>query len=135
MSRRSPESRLIGGLITDPANAAKVERVNPIAYVTKDDPPFLIVHGDQDPTVPHHQSELLFDALKAEGVRVRFNSVKGGGHGFGIGGPELDQMRRDFFDLHLKGIKNAAAEWPAAMRSSTSAAPPPGQQPKRPRKG
>ena len=117
----SPESRLIGGPITDPANARKVARANPITYVTKDDPPFLIVHGDQDPTVPHHQSELLFAALKAAGVRVRFNTVKGGGHGAGIGGPELDRLRRDFLDWHLRGISNDAVDWPAAQRSTTNA--------------
>lgn len=117
----SPESKLIGGLISDPANAAKVARVNPVTYVTKDDPPFLIVHGDADPLVPHHQSEMLFDALKAAGVRVRLNTVKGGGHGAGFGGPELEKMRRDFFEHHLQGTNNDAAKWPAAMTSSTDA--------------
>ncbi len=120
----SPESRLVGGLITDASNAAKVARANPVTYVTAGDAPFLICHGDQDPLVPHHQSELLFEALKAAGVRVRLNTVKGGGHGAGFGGAELEQMRRDFLDHHLKGVKNAAADWPAAMRSSTEAVRP-----------
>lgn len=117
----SPESRLVGGLITDGANARKVARANPVTYVTRDDPPFLINHGDQDPLVPHHQSELLFAALKAAGVSVRFNTVKGGGHGAGFGGAELEKMRRDFLDYHLKGEKNDVATWPAAMTSSTDA--------------
>jgi acetyl esterase/lipase len=117
----SPESRLIGGLITLPENRAKVQRANPISYVSKGDAPFLINHGDIDPTVPHHQSELLFAALQAAGVPVRFNTVKGGGHGAGFGGAELDKLRRDFLELHLKGVKNDAAQWPAAMRSSTDA--------------
>jgi acetyl esterase/lipase len=125
-SPNSPESRLIGGLITDAANAAKVARANPVTYVTSDDPPFLIVHGDADPTVPHHQSELLFEALKSAGVRVRLNTVKGGGHGAGFGGPELEKMRRDFFEHHLKGENNDAAKWPPAMRSSTDAVTAPG---------
>lgn len=125
-SPTSPESRLIGGLITDAANAAKVARANPVTYVTGDDPPFLIVHGDEDPAVPHHQSELLFEALKSAGVRVRFNTVKGGGHGAGFGGPELEKMRRDFLEHHLKGATNDAAKWPAAMRSSTDAVTAPG---------
>ena len=121
----SPESRLIGGLISDPSQARKVARANPINYVTRDDPPFLIVHGDEDPLVPHHQSELLFAALQTAGVRVRLNTVKGGGHGTGFGGPELEKLRRDFFDLHLKGIENDASKWSAAMRSSTAAVAPP----------
>ena len=117
----SPESRLIGGPIADPVNRALVARANPITYVSRGDPPFLLNHGDQDPLVPHHQSELLFAALQGAGVPVRFNTVRGGGHGLGFGGAELEQMRRDFFDLHLKGEKNDAAVWPAAMRSSTAA--------------
>lgn len=117
----SPESRLIGGLITLPENHEKVQRANPITHVSKGDAPFLINHGDIDPTVPHHQSELLFAALQAAGVSVRLNTVKGGGHGAGFGGAELDKMRRDFFELHLKSVGNAAAQRPAAMRSSTDA--------------
>lgn len=117
----SPESRLIGGPITDPGNQAKVARANPVTHVSPGDAPFLINHGDEDAVVPHHQSELLFAALKAAGVPVRFNTVKGGGHGAGFGGAELEQMRRDFFALHLQGVKNEAANWPVAMRSSTAA--------------
>lgn len=120
-SPTSPESRLIGADITLPASAARVARANPIIYVTRDDAPFLINHGDQDGAVPHHQSELLFAALKAAGVPVRLNTVRGGGHGAGFGGAELEKMRRDFLELHLKGVKNDAATWPAAMRSGTEA--------------
>ncbi len=51
----APESKLIGGPIQE--NPPKAQKANPITYVTKDDPPFLIVHGDKDPLVPHNQSE------------------------------------------------------------------------------
>jgi dipeptidyl aminopeptidase/acylaminoacyl peptidase len=67
---KSPETLLIGGLIS--AHPALVARANPITFVTGDDPPFLIVHGDQDPLVPHHQSELLANALNKAGVPVVF---------------------------------------------------------------
>ena len=63
----SPESQLVGGPIRD--NPDKVARANPITYVTKDDPPFLIIHGDKDVLVPHHQSELLEAALKRRASR------------------------------------------------------------------
>lgn len=117
----SPESLVIGGRITAKANREKVARANPITYVSAGDPPFLINHGDEDPLVPHHQSELLFNALQAAGVPVRFNTVKGGGHGAGFGGEELVKMRRDFFAFHLQGESNDVANWPAAMRSGTLA--------------
>lgn len=120
-SPQSPESRLIGGDISDPAHRAKTVRVNPITHVTRDDPPFLINHGDQDPLVPHHQSELLFDALQAAAVRVRLNTIQGGGHGSGFGGPDLEKLRQAFFDHHLRGESNEVAKWPRAMRSSLKA--------------
>ncbi|MBI4908107.1 MAG: alpha/beta hydrolase [Acidobacteria bacterium] len=75
----SPESLLVGGLITE--NKDKVARANPVTYVTKSAPPFLIVHGDNDMLVPHHQSELLLGALQKAGVKVRLVTIKGGPHG------------------------------------------------------
>jgi acetyl esterase/lipase len=75
----SPESQLVGGPIRD--NPEKVARGNPVTYVTADDPPFLIVHGDADLLVPHHQSELLEAALRKAGVRVRLETIPGGPHG------------------------------------------------------
>ena len=36
-----------------------VQAASPLSYVTAYDPPFLIVHGDQNRLVPVHQSELL----------------------------------------------------------------------------
>ena len=95
---KSPESRLVGGPIQD--NKDKVSRANPITYVSKDDPPFLIMHGDRDNLVPHHQSVLLTEALKKAGVDVTFKTVEGAGHGFG--GPENMKMVEDFFDRSLK---------------------------------
>ena len=76
----SPESLLLGGPLQQVADKAKM--ANPITYVTKDDPPFLILHGDQDPLVPVNQSLLLKNALQAAGCKVEFTIVDGAGHGF-----------------------------------------------------
>jgi len=89
----SPESLVVGGPIQE--NKSNVARANPITYVTKDAPPFLIVHGNADPLVPHHQSELLESALKAAGVPVTFYTVKGGGHGR-FTDPEVPRLVRQF---------------------------------------
>ena len=94
----SPEAKLVGGPVQECKEACR--RANPITYVTKDDPPFLIMHGDKDPLVPHNQSELLFEALKKAGVQVKLHTVKGGGHGFS--GPDIDKIVDDFFDKQLK---------------------------------
>jgi acetyl esterase/lipase len=95
----SPESKLVGGPIQE--NKDKAQRANPIAYVTKDDPPFLIVHGDKDPLVPHNQSEILYDALKKAGVEATLYTVHGGGHG-GFKDPQVDVLVAQFFDKHLR---------------------------------
>jgi len=95
----SPESKLIGGPVQQ--NKDKVQRANPIAYVTKDDPPFLIVHGDKDPLVPHNQSEMLYDALKKAGVDATFYTVRGGGHG-GFTDPNVQPLVTTFFNQHLR---------------------------------
>ncbi len=99
---RSPESKLIGGPIQQ--NKDKVAKANPITYVGKDDPPFLIVHGDQDRAVPYNQSELLHEALKKAGIETTLHRVKGGGHGRGFG-PRVDAKVSAFFDKHLKSGK------------------------------
>jgi len=103
---RSPESLLIGGALQE--NKDKAARANPITYVTQNAPPFLILHGDKDPLVPHHQSEILAEALKKAGVEVTFHTVAGAGHGFG--GPQIDKMVDEFFDRHLKPAPQKKAD-------------------------
>jgi acetyl esterase/lipase len=95
----SPESKLIGGPIQE--NKDKVVKANPITYVSKNDPPFLIIHGDADPLVPHHQSELLDAALKKAGVPVTFYTVKAGGHG-NFRDPNVPPLIKDFLTKQLK---------------------------------
>jgi acetyl esterase/lipase len=94
----APEAKLIGGPVQENKEACK--RANPITYISKDDPPFLICHGDKDNLVPHNQSVLLNEALKKAGVDVTFHTVEGGGHGFRD--PEVDKMVLEFFTKHLK---------------------------------
>jgi len=98
-SASSPESLLLGGTVQEKPELAKA--ANPISYISPDDPPFLIVHGDKDPVVPWQQSELLFNALKSAGRGVRFHTIEGAGHGPGFDGPEVQPMVREFFDRHL----------------------------------
>jgi acetyl esterase/lipase len=98
----SPESQLIGGPIQE--NKEKTARANPITYVTSNAPPFLICHGDADPLVPCHQSELLAAALKKAGVPVTFYVVKGAGHGR-FNDPKVPELTRGFLATHLKPAK------------------------------
>ncbi len=94
----SPESKLIGGAILE--NKDKAAKASPITYVSKDAPPFLIMHGDRDRTVPFNQSERLYAALKKAGLDATFIPMKGAGHGFG--GPEAITPVQDFLKRCLK---------------------------------
>jgi acetyl esterase/lipase len=95
---QSPESRLIGGAIQQ--NQDKAARANPITYITNVDPPFLLVHGEQDPLVPPHQATLLHEALQKSGIESTLRVIPGAGHG--VGGPEVNRAVEAFFAKHLK---------------------------------
>ncbi|MBL8205484.1 MAG: alpha/beta hydrolase [Blastocatellia bacterium] len=94
----SPESELIGGPIQE--HIEQTQRANPIHYVTADASPFLIVHGDLDLLVPHHQSELLVAALRQAGVPVSFYTVQHGGHGK-FADPKANRLPLEFFAAYL----------------------------------
>jgi acetyl esterase/lipase len=114
----SPESKLIGGFVLE--HPDKVKRADPITYVTADDPPFLIVHGDQDPLVPKSQSELLFAAMKKTGLGVHFHTLRGAAHGGpGFSSGQVGAMVADFFDEQLrKGKGNGNGEKKAETTES-----------------
>jgi acetyl esterase/lipase len=102
---RSPEAKLIGGPVL--TNVKKAQELNPITYVSRDDPPHLIVHGDQDATVPLNQSELLFEALRDAGVSVHFHMIHGAGHGGpSFNEPAIGEMVQKFFEAKLASPKD-----------------------------
>jgi acetyl esterase/lipase len=97
---KSPESTLIGGAIQE--NKEKTALANPITYVKKNNPPFLIFHGDKDPLVPHCQSEKLYEKLQKEGVKSELIIVKGGGHGPGVMIDMYFEKMTAFFKTEMK---------------------------------
>lgn len=60
---------------------AFIKSVSPINYVSKDNPPTFIVHGDADPVVPYQQSVDLHKKLQEVGVKTVFVTIPGGEHG------------------------------------------------------
>jgi acetyl esterase/lipase len=48
---------------TDDPNTAVLHDASPINYVTKEAPPFLILHGEQDSAVPLEQAQVLYQKL------------------------------------------------------------------------
>jgi acetyl esterase/lipase len=73
-------SQLLGGPIERAQVKMRAKSANPITHITKETPPFLIMHGDGDTLVPLQQSQLLADALKNAGANVEFEVVNGAGH-------------------------------------------------------
>jgi acetyl esterase/lipase len=96
--RPSAVDMLFGGAIEDNQDLART--ASPVTYVSKDDPPFLLVHGDADGTVPFEHAEILYEAQQKAGVDTTLVRIRGGGHG--IGGQEVNDRVTAFFDKHLR---------------------------------
>ena len=74
----SPESQLLGyNVMTNKKDAVKQ---SPVSRVTPAAPPFLIIHGTQDRTVPFTQSEELYDVLEKAGCDVTLLALDGADH-------------------------------------------------------
>lgn len=54
--------------------------ISPVSLATKTAPPFLIIHGNDDHTVPFAQGEALHDKLEAAGADVRLLVLEGADH-------------------------------------------------------
>jgi dipeptidyl aminopeptidase/acylaminoacyl peptidase len=78
---------------------------SPVNHVTPDDPPFLLIHGDGDKTVPYQQSEIMEAALRKAGVPVKLIRVPGGGHGSSFPGAtekaDWPGQAQEWFDNYL----------------------------------
>lgn len=96
---------LLGGPISQKRAEAKL--ANPITYVDANDPPFLLIHGELDRVVPISQSEILYQALKAKQVPVKFLRIADLKHSF-VGekgeqiNPQLLEPTLTFFDRYLQ---------------------------------
>ena len=117
-----PYSQLIGvPLDSDPA---KVEAVSPVHYVSKDNPPILILHGTTDALVPYAQSVEFADALKKAGVDVVLQPLPNSGHGgpaFNL--PAVHHLIGCFFDKYLKGADVTVEELPDSEVTAPQAPP------------
>lgn len=72
---------------------------SPVFHVDAQDPPLLLLHGDQDPQMPINQSHELQGAYEALGLPVVFRVVHGAAHG----GPAFTTPAQlDFIDTWLR---------------------------------
>ena len=91
---------LLGGQPED--KRAIAELASPVFHVDKNDPPLLLLHGDQDPQMPINQSHELHGRYKAAGLPVSLVVLHGAAHG---GAAFYDEERNDsvlkFLKKHL----------------------------------
>ena len=79
---RIPALQLL--LRSQPEDVPDLARLaSPVFHVDANDPPLLMIHGDQDPQVPINQSHELHGAYQSAGreEQVRFEVIHGGLHG------------------------------------------------------
>jgi acetyl esterase/lipase len=60
----------------------KAADYSPIVFVTPDDPPTLLIHGDKDELVNISNSKIIFEAFQKNNVKTDFIIIPGAGHGF-----------------------------------------------------
>jgi len=101
VSVRVPALQLLLGSQPE-ENSAIAKLASPVFHIDKDDPPLLMIHGDQDPQVPINQSHELHGRYKEFGLTATLEVIHGGAHG----GPKFyDDARIDlvehFFAKHL----------------------------------
>jgi acetyl esterase/lipase len=71
-------TQLFGGPLAEQQDLMRL--ASPITHIHSKAPPFLIVHGARDETVPFNQGERLHRALSAAGVSSAFVPIEGGFH-------------------------------------------------------
>ena len=74
----SAESLLLG--FNSMLNKEKAYQSSPVSKVTKDAPPFLIIHGNCDQVVPYVQSETLYGLLEKKDCDVTLLTLDGADH-------------------------------------------------------
>lgn len=103
LSVRVPALQLLLGSQPE-ENSVLAKLASPVFHVDKDDPPLLMIHGDEDPQVPINQSHELHGRYKEVGLAARLEVIHEGAHG----GPKFyDDSRINlverFFAKHLGG--------------------------------
>lgn len=108
----SPASLLVGGPLVEFREAA--QRASPLSYVSADDPPCLVIHGDRDESIPTAQSVKFDAALRAAGVDSTLVVLEGTGHHPGLGrSSEGGRALLEFLDRTLgPGIRTSAPRTP-----------------------
>jgi acetyl esterase/lipase len=80
----------------------KAADCSPLLHVSEDDPPTLLIHGDNDELVPIDHSEKILAEFKKHKVTSELLVIKGAGHGFrGEDGKRASEAMVAWFEKHL----------------------------------
>jgi acetyl esterase/lipase len=86
------------------------DSVSPLLFVTPDDPPTLLVHGDKDDLVKLDQSQRIVAEFNEEKVPCELIVIEGAGHGFGgKDGERATSALVAWFDKYLAASESAGA--------------------------
>jgi len=99
---RNPVSILLGAMAVDRPDIAK--KASPATYVDKNDPPFFIVQGEKDESVPNTQSRMLSSWLTLSGVPNELVLVPNAPH-YGVMF-DADWIRTKLFSFLHAHLKN-----------------------------
>ncbi|MCP4890766.1 MAG: prolyl oligopeptidase family serine peptidase [Planctomycetaceae bacterium] len=93
-------SRLFGDTNVD----AVKRQASPTTHASSEAPPFLIIHGTADKTVPVTQGDALHRTLREAGAKdVTYMKIEGAGHGvFNQHNKLTEPAMREFFDRVLQ---------------------------------
>ncbi len=98
-------SGFMGARLNDSSDRAYRD-ASPVSWVSADDPPFLLMHGDADKVVNFKNSEMMEQALKQVRVKVKLLRINGGDHGFDFPGaknlPDYLGEMVHWFDQYLR---------------------------------
>ncbi len=81
---------------------ATASAASPVTYADAGDPPFMIMHGVNDASVPWSQSQRLYDVLTAAGVPATLRLAPGLGHGGAGWVPQYAKEAESFLDRYLR---------------------------------
>ncbi|MBT3602861.1 MAG: alpha/beta hydrolase [Candidatus Latescibacteria bacterium] len=95
-----PQDQLLGKRTAGKPEMARP--ANPKHYISKDCPPFLLIHGTDDNLVPPNHSEGLYNELVAIGSSADLVLIEGAAHAtIEFFQPEVLEMITEFFQEHL----------------------------------
>jgi acetyl esterase len=81
--------------------APELIKASPVVYISKEMPPFLLMHGSKDEDVPYEQSVEMCDKMKEAGAQCDLIMIEGAPHGM------------DHWESHGEWLwyKKALVEW------------------------